>query len=321
MDPLSHGIIGLSTFALSMTPSLQDPACLGAVLGAMAPDIDIVTKLKGDYVYLRHHRVETHSVPGIIILSILITLGLFIFFPTFTFKKVFVWTLLGSLSHLLFDLLNSYGVAILYPFTRKKYSMSLLMIYDPMILFLTGYIIFFSKGVLIESYIMIATFIAYLLIRVFNRERLKRKLKNCYGKDYRIHRVNLMPSTYHPFEWDFVISSNDYYIIGFINTFTGRNHTFKKLRKVESPIIQKTLKDRLGIFFKNFTPIFHVDITREKEKVVVRMTDLRYRFRNEFMHHASFYYNDEEDLICSIFHPFSIKNGIEVHSLKSVDSH
>ncbi|WP_192930101.1 metal-dependent hydrolase [Alkaliphilus pronyensis] len=133
MDPLSHALIGLSLHGLSQGPSLSNPATIGVIIGAIVPDLDIIARLKGDYVYLKHHRVETHSIPGIIGLSLITTYLLSFLYTSFAFKEVFIWTMIGALSHMFFDLLNSYGVAILYPFNRRMYSLNLIMIYDPVI--------------------------------------------------------------------------------------------------------------------------------------------------------------------------------------------
>lgn len=65
MDPVTHGVIGLAISAFSGDPvSLVNPVSLGCAIGAMSPDIDIIAKIKGDYVYLKHHRGLTHSFPA-----------------------------------------------------------------------------------------------------------------------------------------------------------------------------------------------------------------------------------------------------------------
>ncbi|SNS85255.1 inner membrane protein [Anaerovirgula multivorans] len=319
MDPISHGVIGLALYSLGHTPALSSAACLGAVIGSISPDFDIITRVKGDYVYLNHHRVESHSIPGFALISGLTTIILSLIYNNFSFYEVFLWTFLGGLSHTLFDYFNSYGVALLYPFNRKKYSSNLLMIYDPVFMLLSLFsIIFKPRGVL--AYTGMAVIVSsYLLYRWLDKSRIKRKLAGIYGDSVR--SIIVMPSDFNLFKWDYIVDSDSHYIVGEINSVTNAMNIVKKLKKVASPIIEKSLKHQLGIYFENFTPFFHTDLIEEKEKLIVRMTDLRYRIKNEFKHHASFYYNQEERLVRSVFHPFSQKNNIEIYCQKSVDIH
>ncbi|MCC5911760.1 MAG: metal-dependent hydrolase [Clostridiaceae bacterium] len=320
MDPISHGIIGLGIYSLQNTPTLSSAACLAAILGSVSPDFDIIARIKGDYVYLHHHRVESHSIPGLVILSGLITAGLSLFYNDFSFYQVFLWAFIGGLSHTLFDLFNSYGVALLYPFNRKKYSLSLLMIYDPVFMTLSLYSTFFGRKSIVQYYIMATIALFYLTYRYIDRKRLGIKLMQVYKKKYIVKKINVMPSDFNLMKWDYIIDTDSHYIVGEMNSLTSKVNAIKSLEKVMAPIIEKSLKNQLGMYFENFTPIFHVDLIQEKERFIVTMTDLRYRMKNEFKHHAIFYYDEDESLKKSIFHPFSKNNVIEVYTKESADA-
>jgi inner membrane protein len=70
----------------------------------------------------------------------------------------------------------------------------------------------------------------------------------------------------------------------------------------------------LGVIFSNFSPNLHVKIIesdREGE-IVLRVIDLRYFFRNEFLHQATLVIDQEFNLIESYFHPYSLNNAIPV---------
>ncbi len=46
MDPLTHGVIGLAISSFSgQAVSLDNPVSIGAALGAMSPDIDVISRL------------------------------------------------------------------------------------------------------------------------------------------------------------------------------------------------------------------------------------------------------------------------------------
>ena len=311
MDPLSHAIIGLSTFSIFQPAALTNPACIGAIIGSVAPDFDIITRIKGDYVYLRHHRVESHSVPGAMAISLIIALLLSVFYSQSAFYQTFFWTMMGTLSHILMDLFNSYGVAILYPINKRKYTLNLLMIYDPVILSLCIYIVFLNKRRMTEYILLLMIFMGYLSIKAFEKYRLKESLHRHFGEDYNIEDINVMPSTLNPFKWDYIVNTSCHYIVGEIGSIKGKINLFRSLKKVWDPIIEKTLSEELGIYFSSFSPIFHIDVI-SKDKLIIKLTDLRYRLKDEFMHFAFFYYNDDFELIFSEFQPFGLDKRIKI---------
>lgn len=311
MDPFSHAIVGLATFSLFNTPALNNPACIGAVVGAIAPDFDIVARIKGDYVYLKHHRVESHSAPGAIALSIVITLILSFAYGQWNPQEVLLWTLIGTASHIMMDMFNSYGVALLYPLNRKKYSLNLLMIYDPVVLLISFYTIFLSKKPVKELLLMASIFLLYLYIKYLDKCRLRDRLKRHFQQEYDIQEISVMPSTLNPLKWDYIINTSCSYIVGEVFSIKGSIRLFRSLKKVWSPIIEKSLTEELGVYFKSFSPIFHIDIII-KEKLIIKLTDLRYRIRNDFMHFAYLYYDENERLISSEFQPFGFDKKIKV---------
>lgn len=314
MDPLSHALIGLAVYTSQNPLSLANPACIGAMVGAVAPDFDIITKLKGDYVYYKHHRVESHSIPGLLGLSLFITLGLSTIFSNMMIGQVFMWTLIGGISHVLFDLLNSYGVALLYPLNRKKYSLNLLMIYDPMLIILCSYLILRGGSGLKENIILTFIFFVYLLYRRLDQYRLYKRLKGLLNGEG-VKKIEIMPATFHPFKWDFVVETIRHFHVGEISSFKGRTYFLRKLKKIQNKLIQKSLKEELGVYFTSFTPLVHVDvIEKEKEKVLIKMMDLRYRLKNQFMHHALFYYcKSSDELLDSSFYPFHLEDRIKLY--------
>lgn len=314
MDPISHGIIGLSIYALNQAPDIGNPALLGTILGAMAPDLDVITKIKGDYVLLKHHRVESHSLPGIAILSVLIALGLSFIYPVFIFREVLFWTFIGAFSHVVFDLFNSYGVALLYPLNRKKYTLNLINIFDPVVLLLSGYIIFFSKKTIYEHFLVGIIFTLYLLLKELNKRIQVRKIYNFYSQYQinKIDRISFMPSDYSLFKWDYIVNTEKEYILGEIKLYRGIPVTFKHFPKSSNPLIEKAQNEELALYFKDFTPFFHVECKEVNDGFIVKMIDLRYKIKNEFKHHAMFYYCNNSELLKSVFHPFKMDNQIEV---------
>ena len=139
MDPISHAIIG---GALSLVNggeiSANNPFLIASMLGAVSPDFDIVYRLKGEVKYLREHRGFSHSIPGLVILSAGICAVLSLIYPAAALQELFLWAFVGAFSHTFFDYLNSYGVELFGPLSKRKFTLNLLQIADPIILILMG---------------------------------------------------------------------------------------------------------------------------------------------------------------------------------------
>lgn len=311
MDPVTHAVIGLgiSTFS-SQTVSLDNPLTLGCMIGAVAPDLDIITRYKGDYHYIKHHRGFTHSIIGLGIISGIIAFILSFIFKEHLFKDIFLWTLLGSLSHSFFDYLNSYGVRFLLPVSNKRFSASLLMLYDPIIIVLCMGLIFIKGSSITKIFISLIITVTYLGIRMILKIKSRNHLENHYKKQYIIKKINVLPSLMNPIKWDFIIETESYNIVGQINSLTKKINIRKKLRKINHELISYIDTTILGKYFFEFTPIRHFYIEENNESIIFQIIDLRYFLKNDFMHRATIVFNTKKEVVSQIFHPYSVENRI-----------
>lgn len=119
MDPLTHALTGV---ALGHT-GLKRWCRYGAtvlVLGAVIPDIEIVTALGGQVTYLHYHRHLTHALvaaPLVALLPWLLVVAAAR--GKLNRARAYVLSLAGVLSHLAFDLTNAYGIRLLLPFSDR----------------------------------------------------------------------------------------------------------------------------------------------------------------------------------------------------------
>jgi inner membrane protein len=114
-------LIGAALSTFSGHPiEITDPIFLGCTLGAMLPDLDIVTYFKGRLNYLMKHRGASHSFLALGGMALVLGSIIYAIFPSASWGSIVFWTLIGTLSHGLSDLLNSYGAELLWPFYRKK---------------------------------------------------------------------------------------------------------------------------------------------------------------------------------------------------------
>lgn len=133
MDTVTHGLTGwLIARALPEKWKEGHPKSFAALLAVSAvfPDADGVTSLLGSEAYLRIHRGLSHSLPGILTVSLVLTYLFTRYGKLKDRKAVFLMATLGQISHILLDLLNSYGTQVLQPFSDARLSLDLLFVVD-----------------------------------------------------------------------------------------------------------------------------------------------------------------------------------------------
>lgn len=314
MDPLTHGIIGLGISTLSGEPAGLNPITIGAVLGAMSPDIDIIVKYWGDYKYLKHHRGPTHSIISLLAMSLILTTGLFLIFNDYSFFRIFLWTFLGSASHTFFDGLNSYGVRPFMPFTKRKFLANVLMLYDPVLTVLSLTLVFLPVAREVKAIIAVSTVAIYILLRLIARDKVFRFLFRKYSLNVLTDSVHLLPDLMNFFKWDFIIKAEEYKVVGKINFLNNKFNVIKHLEHTNHKLIKDANSTELGLYFNEFaSSMIHTQVTEEDDKTILRLIDLRYFLNNEFMHNATIEYDKkDEKQIKSVFHPYKLDKEIEV---------
>ncbi|MGI6225846.1 MAG: metal-dependent hydrolase [Peptococcales bacterium] len=312
MDPITHALIGTAVAVVGGADvSLVNPQLIASILGAVSPDLDIICQYWGHRVYLQHHRGFSHSMPGLISISLLIGGFLSFFHPTTGLEVLFFWTFLGALSHTFLDLLNSYGVMLLYPFSKKKYTLNLLMITDPFLIIGSIIMIFCGYYNLVYLYFALIVTVGYLVLRLFMRRRAEKIIRKHF--DSYLDKLVVMPAFIGLVKWDFIARVQKKNIVGQINLFTKKITIHKKLKLIAEEIKEKLEGTKIGVLFKEFTPFFHIDYYIEGNKLIARFIDLRYFVKNRFLHHGTLIvdknnYQVEQEL----FQPYSPKNSIEI---------
>lgn len=317
MDPVTHGVIGLAISAFSGSPvTLSNPVSLGCAIGAMAPDIDIIGKMWGDYVYLKHHRGITHSIPVLVGLAAIITGGLSFFYADLPGLQVFFWTFVGCLSHTLFDILNSYGAKLLMPFTKKKSKIGILMLYDPVITVLAFLLIFNKQNTPWFLLLVSSIFILYLVSRWLIKQQLMKFIEIYYSHGYKVVNVEMLPALMAFYKWDFIVNTNSHNIVGQINMLNKNIVERKKFKRPDQETIELFEETNIGKYFKDFSTNYHILRANEGDHIVLKSIDLRYFLKNNFMHHATVIYDRERNIRHSFFHPYKIQRRILVSEVE-----
>jgi inner membrane protein len=139
MEPVTHaltsialGRAGLNKITRAATPML--------LVSGLTADLDWATRLGGADIFLRGHRTATHSLIGTV--AIIAVVGAASWLAGRKYPKFEVGILpalaicaIGAGAHLLLDMLNGYGVKLLWPLGRKWYAWDLVDTVDAWILF------------------------------------------------------------------------------------------------------------------------------------------------------------------------------------------
>ena len=306
MDPVTHALIGLGISKLAGQPmSLENPAFVGTVIGAVAPDLDIVLQKWGDYVYLKNHRGMSHSVIGLIAFAALITVVLAPFYQGFNFLDVFLWSFLGCLSHSGIDMLNSYGVKFLWPLYDRKISFGLFIIFDPVVFGLLCGIAFSNRGIAFQ---LLGLLISYILLRSAMLFNIRRRVKVFFGVDKQ--KVNIMPSMIGLLKWHFIVEKPQSKVVGEKSIFGKKIKILEELKEMEHQSTDKVMNTPVAKFFAEFTPFYHV--VWDDTKRIFKFIDIRYYIRNTFLHHATVQLDHDYEIVDQKFHPYSINRSVDI---------
>ena len=130
MDIVTHAGIGI----VAASPFLGDrpELALGIVAGSVLPDLDALCRLRDKTTFLRAHQTWSHALPVQLIFSAVVAFVAGVF--GWPWIQVGAGLLLGFLGHSLLDLSNTYGVAWLAPFSRRRFCLEWVFFIDVVVL-------------------------------------------------------------------------------------------------------------------------------------------------------------------------------------------
>ena len=206
MDPFTHAIVGIGVGALSGQPfSPYNPIYCASVMGAVIPDLDVITMLKGEFFLIKHHRGASHSLGGFLLLSAAVAGIIYLDFGLYPWPYFF-WALGGALSHGVLDFFNSYGTQIWWPFCKKRRAGNLLMFFDPLLFLFFIPILFNYQNPLKTALMAFSGAALHLFLRWKMRLKAEHLLKKEYGPQIeKEDRLAVLPALKSFVHWDFLI--------------------------------------------------------------------------------------------------------------------
>src|ERR1700730_9284685 len=129
MEPVTHALtsIALGRAGLNKISRMATPMLL---VSGLAADADWVTRFGGASAFLHGHRTATHSLLGTVVIIAAVTAGFWLAGRKYPKLSVGMFPSLlicafGAGVHLFLDLLNGYGVKLMWPFGTKWYALDI----------------------------------------------------------------------------------------------------------------------------------------------------------------------------------------------------
>ena len=303
MDTSTHIVMGLGLGALAhLSPAVQQHPELAAaimlctILGSNAPDFDYIFRLKSNGDYIRQHRGLSHSLFAIPIWAFVISILLYISFPSIPFFPVFIWTFVAVILHVIFDVMNFYGTQAMRPFTNRWISLNFIPLFDPFIFLMIclGFVFNFWSGLLGVTFLYVWIGIGlYCVVRHFLRIQHQLLLKKNFDG---LNQITLLPTCYL-FKWNFIIEKDNEYVLGTIHK-VKINEIVKLVKEdLSNELIEKSKLDKNAQHFFASTD-YAFPIVNESLNLV-EWFDLRYRKNEQFPFKVKVFFDNDGSVISS----------------------
>jgi len=199
MDIVHHAAIG-GIGALALASRDLEVAALAFVAASVLPDLDIAFMVGGKRAYLRNHQGPTHSLVASPLLAAAVALPLTLLLPS---SSVMVWScaVAGVGIHLVLDLCNTFGIALLWPLSRRRFCLDGVFFIDLPLWTMT-------LGAGVASYaldggwtiwVYATAFASYVGLKFVGRIRVQRRLRCALA----------IPSSWHPWRYFILEDTSD----------------------------------------------------------------------------------------------------------------
>ena len=130
MDPLAHTLIGVGAARAGLARRHGPGTTLTLAIASNLPDIDALYAWWDGWDRFMLRRTHTHALVSLPILAAALALVMRAKYRHIPWRVLFGLSLTGLGLHAFFDLVNSFGVVLLWPFTRARFELASIFIID-----------------------------------------------------------------------------------------------------------------------------------------------------------------------------------------------
>ncbi|MFC1589707.1 metal-dependent hydrolase [Pseudomonadota bacterium] len=269
MDIVHHALIGGAGMLMAVAQD-QPLAGLAFVAGSVFPDLDVIFMVFGKRFYLKHHQGITHSIVLAPLYALLLSALLLLPLGEWWQMEVYLAALAGLVIHVLLDWFNTYRIALLAPFVKKRYSLDAVFFIDSVALALTAlfYALYAVDQLDIAIWLYPAGFSIYFLAKLAYQRRIRRQLQALFA----------IPSSFNPFEF-YVLTEDEQGLFAYIyNGLTGNRKKQIRYSAEAEDIRTLVLTSRVYQDMKHITRAFHItDVDKTRSGVRIQANDIAVR--------------------------------------------
>ena len=307
MEPVTHFLTGacLSRSGLNRLTGL---ATVTMTLAAEAPDVDILLGFAGPVINFHHHRGFTHTFLGAPVMSAAVVGAVWLGWKLWSrngarrtkvrirWGVLYALALLATLSHILLDYTNNYGVRPFAPFNPRWYSRDIIFIVEPVllaVLFLAVVLpslfglvssevgsrreMFRGRGLAITALVCM---VAYWLVCDTQHRTALRMLESHQMDTGATRKLGAEPYPSNPFHWFAVAETPNAYETFDVNTRSlaleslGSASTYFK--PPETPQTLTAKKSYLGRVYLDWAQFPITETVPDGQETLVYLRDVRY---------------------------------------------
>ena len=130
MDNLAHTLIGIGVARSGLSRRFGPGTTVTLALASNLPDLDVLWTILDPFDRFLLRRTHTHAIVALPLLAGLLAFALRHRYRDQRWTVLFGLSALGIALHLLFDLVNAFGVVLLWPFTLRRFELASVFIID-----------------------------------------------------------------------------------------------------------------------------------------------------------------------------------------------
>lgn len=267
MDPITHAAIGaVCAQSVSWPRKVYASSALVALLGAMAPDLDVFVALSyaqsDNLALFKMHRHITHSIFFAPIGAWLVTIASYTLLSLrISFRRAYVFSLLGYLSHLFADWCTGYGMYLFAPISDMRVSGHICSPLSPFLSLPLWYMAYKARR--FESRHIarfgLAFFLLYVGFAAVQRDKVISFVKKEHPEAH-----NIVPDSSVPFMWRVAYIDNDkifvdsHLVLRLVRKQQSVEVPYQSLERVLSQERYAQHRELLRFFYKFFNDLVYI---------------------------------------------------------------
>jgi inner membrane protein len=286
VDNVTHTLVGVCLANAFCRRRLGRATVPILAVASNLPDVDALVVLSGSTRSVLERRTFGHSLLLLPFWILLLSLLVRRLAPHLRFVSILAMCTLGAGVHLLFDLVNSFGVVLLWPLSDWRPELATVFIIDfiltgllaaPLLLYAVRswrpHLQGFSRAALVAvcAYLALCAGSRRLAAKTLDREAER-------FHDEPLSLEYLFPEPLGPHRWRGVLREGDVYHLYLIHSMSGRLESYGWVRsQVDDPAVEAARQSRLGQRLERFFKAPVWEVSGGSGPATVSATDLRFR--------------------------------------------